>query len=132
MSVKAFRVVINGVAHEVQVEEIHRGADISIHMPAVPKAVAPVPAAVSASAASAPGISVVPAGSEIIRAPLQGTILDVRVNTGQTVKAGQVLVIIEAMKMENEVLAPRDCTVTAVMVTKGIAVASGEALVCLG
>ena len=65
------------------------------------------------------------AGTERITAPLQGTILSVPVTSGQTVKCGEVLVIIEAMKMENEIIAPRDCTVTSIITSKGAAVATG-------
>ncbi|RGY98034.1 acetyl-CoA carboxylase biotin carboxyl carrier protein subunit [Hungatella hathewayi] len=69
------------------------------------------------------------AGTERITAPLQGTILSVPVTSGQTVKCGEVLVIIEAMKMENEIIAPRDCTVTSIITSKGAAVAAGDPLI---
>lgn len=64
-------------------------------------------------------------------APLQGTIQDVLVSAGQTVKAGQILVIIEAMKMENEIVAPTDGTVVSVSAQKGSAVTAGDLLVTL-
>ena len=70
-------------------------------------------------------------GAGAITAPLQGTILDVAVSAGQAVKAGQILVVIEAMKMENEIVAPADGTVVSVSVQKGSAVASGDLLVTL-
>lgn len=63
---------------------------------------------------------------------MPGSILSVSVSVGQTVKAGQVLLILEAMKMENEILSPRDGTVTAVNVAKGASVNSGDALVVIG
>ncbi len=65
-------------------------------------------------------------------APLPGTIYSVDVTAGQAVKSGQVLVVIEAMKMENEILAPHDGTVLQVAVTKGSAVNTGDTLVVLG
>ncbi|MBP3632207.1 MAG: acetyl-CoA carboxylase biotin carboxyl carrier protein subunit, partial [Oscillospiraceae bacterium] len=79
-------------------------------------------------AAPAP-VAVAPAGGEKVTAPMPGNILAVNVAAGDTVKRGQVLLILEAMKMENEIMAPRDGKVTAVAVAKGAAVESG-ALLC--
>ena len=69
---------------------------------------------------------------EPVNAPMPGTILKVNVSQGQAVKAGDCLVVLEAMKMENEILAPKDGTVTQVVVTKGAAVDTGAPLVVLG
>ena len=107
---KKYRVNVNGTAYEVEIEEM-TGAP----------AAAPVAAAPAAPAASGVG--------EIITSPMPGNILAVNVAAGDMVKKGQVLMVLEAMKMENEIMAPHDGKVTAVAVTKGAAVESG-ALLC--
>ena len=110
---KKYRVNVNGTVFEVEIEEM-TGA------PAAPAA-APAPAAPAA-----------PAGGENITAPMPGTILAVNVTSGSAVKKGDVLMILEAMKMENEIMAPCDGTVTSVSVTKGAAVESGTLLCTIG
>ena len=110
---KKYRVNVNGTAYEVEIEEMN-GAPA-----AAP--VAAAPAATPAPAASGAG--------ESITSPMPGNILAVNVAAGDMVKKGQVLMILEAMKMENEIMAPHDGKVTAVAVTKGAAVESG-ALLC--
>ncbi len=107
---KKYKVNVNGTAYEVEIEEM-TGAP----------AAAPVAAAPAAPAASGAG--------ESITSPMPGNILAVNVAAGDMVKKGQVLMILEAMKMENEIMAPHDGKVTAVAVTKGAAVESG-ALLC--
>jgi biotin carboxyl carrier protein len=72
-----------------------------------------------------------PAGAEAIKAPMPGNIIDVKVSQGQAVKKGDVLVILEAMKMENEIMAPRDGVVASVNVTKGATVNTGDVLLSL-
>ena len=110
---KKYRVNVNGTVFEVEIEEM-TGA------PAAPAA-APAPAAPAS-----------PAGGEKISAPMPGTILAVNVTSGSAVKKGDVLMILEAMKMENEIMAPCDGTVTSVSVTKGAAVESGTLLCTIG
>ena len=109
---KKYRVNVNGTAYEVEIEEM-TGAP----------AAAPVTAPAAAPAPVASG------AGESINAPMPGNILSVNVAVGDTVKKGQVLMVLEAMKMENEIMAPRDGKVTAVAVAKGAAVESG-ALLC--
>ena len=110
---KKYRVNVNGTVFEVEIEEMN-GA------PAAP------------AAAPAPAAPAVPAGGEKITAPMPGTILAVNVANGSAVKKGDVLMILEAMKMENEIMAPCDGAVTSVAVTKGASVESGTLLCTIG
>ena len=113
---KKYRVNVNGTVYEVELEEM-TGA------PAAPAA----PAAAPAAPAAAPA-----AGGEKVTSPMPGTILSVNVAAGDAVKRGQVLMILEAMKMENEIMCPCDGTVASVSVTKGTAVESGTLLCTIG
>lgn len=120
---KNLRITVNGVAYDVQVEEL--GADAA---PAAPAAAAPVKAA-----APAPKKKAAAAGAgEKVAAPMPGTIVSVNVSDGQSVKKGDVLVVLEAMKMENEIKAPSDGTITSVAVSKGESVDTGATLVTIG
>ena len=124
---RKFNITVNGVAYEVEVEEVAAG-EASAPVAAAPKA-APKAAAPAAKPA-APKAAPVANGTKV-NAPMPGTILDVKVAQGQAVKKGDVLLILEAMKMENEILAPQDGTVAQVAVSKGASVNSGDALVVL-
>ena len=133
-----YEVTLNGKTYEIEVEEgkaivLDECAAAPVAPAAPAPASAPAPAAPAAAAAPAPAPAAsAPAGSGTpVNAPLPGTILSVNVSNGQTVKAGEVLVVIEAMKMENEIMAPSDGTVTSVAVSKGQSVESGTALVYL-
>ena len=101
--------------------------------PAAAPAPAPAPVQPAAPApAPAPAPVTVPANGETVSAPMPGTILSVKVSQGQAVKRGQVLLILEAMKMENEIVAPRDGVVVQVVTTQGASVETGAPLVVLG
>lgn len=114
---KKYRVNVNGTDYEVAVEALGEG-----EVTAAPAAPAAAPAAPAAPAAAAP------AGGEKINAPMPGTILSVNVAVGDTVEKGTVLMILEAMKMENEIMSPCAGKVTFVGVTKGQNVNTGDAL----
>ena len=122
---KYYNITVNGVAYSVSVEETAAGAAPVAAAPAAPKAPA-APAAAPKAAAPAGA-----AGAVSVKAPMPGNILDVKVSAGASVKAGDVLVILEAMKMENEIVAPQDGTVASVNVHKGDTVNSGDVLVSM-
>ena len=82
--------------------------------------------------AAAPAAPAPTADGETVNSPLPGSVLSIAVSAGQAVKSGQVLLVLEAMKMENEILAPRDCTVKQVLVNTGAVVDSGAPLVVIG
>lgn len=125
---RKFLVTVNGGSYEVTVEEI--GGVAPLAAPAPVQAAAPVaPPPAPAAAAPAPAAPV--AGGERIVAPMPGSILSVSVQQGQSVKKGDVLLILEAMKMENEIVAPRDGSIAQVAVSKGTSVNTGDVLVVL-
>ena len=117
---KTYKVCVNGTEYEVTVEEMKEG-EVSSAKSAPKAEAAPAPAAASVAAGE----------GETIAAPMPGTILAVNINVGDAVKKGQVLFILEAMKMENEIMAPHDGTVTAIGTTKGSSVNSGDLLCTL-
>ncbi len=124
---KNYTITVNGTPYNVTVEDANGSA--------APVAAAPAPAAAPASApapapAAAPA-SPAAAGSVSVDAPMPGNILDIKVSNGASVKAGDVLLILEAMKMENEIVAPQDGTVASVNVNKGDTVEAGQTLVSL-
>ena len=129
-----YKVTLNGRTYEVEVE--HGKAILLDEYEAIapaPVAAAPAAAPVAAAApAAAPAAPVVTGAGEAVNAPMPGNILKVNVQNGQAVKAGTVLVVLEAMKMENEIMAPKDGTVTQVLVSKGSTVDTGAPLVVIG
>ncbi len=107
---KRFNITVNGKAYDVAVEELDANA-------AAPVAAAPAAAPV-ASAPAAPAAA--PAGAgDPVKAPMPGTVLDIKVNVGDTVAENQLLVVFEAMKMENEIMAPKAGKVASIAVKKG-------------
>lgn len=136
---RKFNITVNGKTYEVEVEEL--GGVVSAPAPVQAAAPAPaVKAAPAAPAAQAPQkkeeapakkAAAPVAGGETISCPMPGTILSVNVKEGDSVKRGDVLFILEAMKMENEIMAPRDGKVASVGVTKGASVNTGDMLAVL-
>ncbi len=144
---RKFRITVNGKEYEVGVEEVSetrpaplRAAPAAVPAPATatvkaepapaPKVEAPKPAA---AAAPAPAARPAPAAGKgsLVSAPMPGTISDILVKEGDRVKRGQVLVMLEAMKMQNEIMAPYDAIVTSVHTTRGASVNTGDPLVVL-
>ena len=130
---KNYTITVNGNVYEVTVEEGFTGAA------SAPKAAAPAPKAAPAAApkaAPAPAAApapkaAAPAGATTVEAPMPGKILNIKVSEGQAVKFGEVVVIMEAMKMETEIVAPADGTVSKILVKAGDSVDTGAALVAL-
>ena len=116
---KNYRVTVNGVAYDVVVEELNG----SVAAPA--PVAAPVAAPVSAPKASGT------AGAVAVKAPMPGTLIKVNVKVGDAVKKGDVLCVLEAMKMENDIMAPADGVVASVEAAQGASVATDAVLVTL-
>jgi biotin carboxyl carrier protein len=110
-----YNVTINGKKYEVEVEAANAAS-------------APAQAPAEKPTVNVPQPS---AGSKIVKAPMPGTINDIKVSAGQQVKRGQILVILEAMKMENEILADSDGIVDSISVSKGASVNSGDILMSI-
>lgn len=123
---RQFKITVNGKAYDVNVEE-------KVGSAAAPAPAAPVAAPTAAPApVAAPAPAVAEAGEgAAVEAPMPGTILKVLVSAGQSVSKGDTLLILEAMKMENEITAPSDGTVSAVCVAAGDAVEVGKTLVTI-
>ena len=132
-----YKVTLNNRTYEVEVEagQAMLLSEYEAIAPAAAPAAAPAPAAAAPAAAApaaAPAAPVVTGAGEPVNAPMPGTILKVNVTQGQAVKEGEVLCILEAMKMENEIMASKGGTVTQVLVAKGSIVDTGAPLVIIG
>ena len=123
---KNYRVTVNGVAYDVVVEELN--GSVAAPAPSAAPAAAPAPkAAPTPAAAPAAG----KAGATAVKAPMPGTLIKVNVKVGDAVKKGDVLCVLEAMKMENDIMAPADGVVASVEAAQGASVATDAVLVTL-
>lgn len=113
---KTYNVIVNGKAYTVSVEEVNGAAPAAVSAPVA----APAPAAAPAGEAKV-----------TVTAPMPGTIVAVNVTVGQKVEKGTVLCLLEAMKMENEIMAPEGGTVTGVATSKGASVNAGDILITI-
>ncbi len=130
---KRYSITVNGKAYDVAVEELGAGAPAPVAV--APVAAAPAPAAPAApvqEAAPAPAAPAAVADGTKITAPMPGTILDIKVAVGDTVKFGQPLFVLEAMKMENDISSTCDGTVLSINTTKGTNVETGAVLAVIG
>ena len=122
---RKFNVTVNGTSYEVEIEEVDASSAATTKTEAPKAAVKTAPKAAPKAA---------PAGAQgavVIKAPMQGSILKVNVEAGQNVKKGDVICILEAMKMENEIFAPQDGVVASVNVTKGATVKTDDVIASL-
>ncbi len=128
---RKFNVTVNGVVYEVEVEEV--GAAAPVAPVAAPVAPVAAPVAPVTAPKATPAAPKAPAkqGSVAVKAPMPGTILKICVKVGDAVKKGDIICVLEAMKMENEIFAPADGTVASVNVAQGASVAGDETVVTL-
>lgn len=131
---RKFNIKVNGQAYEVEVEEVAGGfapAPVvpvaAAPAPAVAPVAAPAPEKAEVKAAPAPTPVAAPAGGTQLKAPMPGTIIDFKATNGAAVKKGQTVLILEAMKMENEIVAPADGVITFVA-SKGASVNTDDLL----
>lgn len=127
---KQYIVTVNGTTYEVTVEEMGAVAPVSTTVSA-PAAPAAAPKAAPASPKAAPAAPAGTQGATKVSAPMPGTVLKINVTVGQTVKSGDSLCVLEAMKMENDIPAPADGTVASINVSNGATVQSGDILITL-
>ena len=125
-----YKVTLNNKTYEVEVEagQAMLVDEYEAYAPAPAAAPAPAPAAPAAApAAASPAL----AAGEVVKSPMPGNILKINVTVGQKVNEGDTLLVLEAMKMENEVAAPRSGTVAQIIVSKGAVVETGAPLVVI-
>ena len=118
---KKYNVTVNGTAYEITLEVVDAADVKAAPAPAAAPAAAPAPVA-------APAPAQAPAGGETVNSPMPGTILSINVQNGSAVKKGDVLMVLEAMKMENEIMSPCDGTIASVNVNAGASVETGAVL----
>lgn len=131
---KRYSITVSGVTYDVTVEELSSAA-APVATPVAAPAAAPVaaPAAAPTPAPAAPAApkAAAPAGAVEVTSPLPGTVLKIPAKVGASVKSGEVLVIIEAMKMENEIVAPQDGKIVSIETKEGATVGNGDLLIVM-
>ena len=127
---KKFNVTVNGTVYEVEVNEVGGAAPAAA--PKAAPAAAPAPKAAPAAAPAPKAAAPVASGAATVKCPMPGKILSVAVSAGTAVKKGDLLLVLEAMKMQNEIYAPQDGTVSDLRVSANQTVATGDILVVLG
>lgn len=120
---KRYTITVNGTPYDVTVDEAGASAPVAAPAASAAKPAAPAPAVKPAVSGDE--------GSIKVEAPMPGTILDVKTSVGASVKSGDVLCILEAMKMENDIVAPADGTVASIAANKGDSVEAGQIIVTL-
>ena len=133
---KKYNITVNGQTYEVFVEEAGVVASAPVAAPVVSQPVATAAPAAAPAAPAAPAASAAPAapaasgseGANKVTAPMPGTILDVKVSVGQSIKKGDVVCVLEAMKMENDIPAPCDGVVASISVSKGSSVNANDVI----
>ena len=130
---KKYNITVNGTSYEVVVEEVSAGGAFVSQAPVAPMAAAPVaaPQAAPAPKAAPAPVSATQSGSVPVTAPMPGTILDIKVSVGQSVKKGDTVCVLEAMKMENDIPAPQDGVVASVNLQKGASCSANDVIITL-
>ena len=134
---KYFNITVNGVLYQVSAEEISAPGTQDQRAPGVSPAVAsaapaPSPAAAPPAAPAPAPAQTAPAGGEgLLKAPMPGTIVAVEKAVGQAVAAGDVVIVLEAMKMENEIYAPKSGTISQIYIHKGDTVSAGDPMLLI-
>ena len=131
---KKYNITVNGTTYEVVVEEsdaVSTPVTYAAPTPVAAPVTAPVAAPAAPKAAPAPAAPKASAGSTSVTSPMPGTILDVKVSVGQSVKKGDVICVLEAMKMENDIPAPQDGVIASINVQKGASVNAGDVIASL-
>ncbi len=126
---KRYKITVNGQSYDVQVEEVGGAAAPAAPAQAAPAQAAP-PVAPAAATTALPPVSA--GGAVTVKAPMPGTLMSWKIAVGQAVEKGQVALILEAMKMENEIVVPSAGTVVAIRASEGASVNTGDVLFELG
>lgn len=130
---RKFNITVNGKTYEVDVEEVGRASTAAYTAPAAAAPVQAAPAAAPAPSAPAPKPAAASTGAGTpVKAPMPGTIVSIKVNVGDTVNKDTLVAVLEAMKMENEIFAGVEGTVTGIATNAGASINSGDTIITVG